>query len=181
MILADYLSQVQKSEFKSYMLLLNCSFFQGKSNERGGFVTLYLSNLYKLYILFLGSNIWAWVRWLNLVGDVMFFCSHTHIYYIFYMYKSWNKQINVQINKKIVVIVLKDANLILTHGFLELVVLCTVICRKIHIPVSWHQNGHCAWFLQGNVTDSKPVLLLRRDKCEHVSRPCELIHATQSP
>ena len=48
---------------------------------RGGFNyrSIYISIVSYIYILLGG---WGRVRWLNLVGDVMSFCSHTCIYCI---------------------------------------------------------------------------------------------------
>ena len=77
------------------MLLLNlCSFFRGGGgggggggNERGVYLSIYISIVSYIYILLGG---WGRVRWLNLVGEVMSYCSHTCIYFVF---------TNLEINK----------------------------------------------------------------------------------
>ena len=77
---------VQKSEYKNCMLLLNlCSFFRRGGGGGGGFI--YLSIVSYIYILLGG---WGRVRWLNLVGNDMSFCSHTCIYFVY---------ANLEINK----------------------------------------------------------------------------------
>ena len=58
-------------------------FSEGGDNERG---FNYLSFFY-IYILLGG---WGRVRWLNLVGDFMSFCTHTCIYFVY---------TNLEINK----------------------------------------------------------------------------------
>ena len=64
----------------------------------------------------------------------------------------------------------KNTNLILTCGFLELVVLGTVKGRKIHIPVRTPKAGECQVQYTGTVTRTC-------GEREHVSRLCELVFA----
>ena len=52
----------------------------GGGNERGVYLSIYISIVSYIYILLGG---WGRVRWLNLVGDVMSFCSHTCIYFVY--------------------------------------------------------------------------------------------------
>ena len=53
----------------------------------GVYLSIYISIVSYIYILLGG---WGRVRWLNLVGDVMSFCSHTCIYFVY---------ANLEINK----------------------------------------------------------------------------------
>ena len=58
-----------------------------------------------------------------------------------------------------------NTSLILTCGFRRVVVMWTFICWNKPHSCHWrHQNGHPAWVLQGYVTASKLVPLLRRDE-----------------